>query len=289
MAKPLGRATRGTTGVNRLRRVDRWIASLPALRSESPLIVDLGFGASATTTLELHERLHDVNPSVSVIGFEIDPERVACAQSELEEARTAGRARHGRAVATDVLGTGASEADDPVRFALGGFEIPSERPATVIRAMNVLRQYEEHEVSAIWEQLRSRLAAGGAIVEGTSNEIGRVASWITLSSEGPETVTFALKVDELGTEAMPAPSVLAERLPKALIHRNVPGEPIHRALMDLDRAWASAAPLGAFSAAQRWAGTVAGMRDLGWPVLHERVRTRFGEMTLPWSAVVPLP
>ena len=29
----IGRPTRGTTGTNRLRRVDRWIAQLPALRA----------------------------------------------------------------------------------------------------------------------------------------------------------------------------------------------------------------------------------------------------------------
>ena len=31
-SSPIGSVTRGTTGHNRLRRVDRWIASLPAFR-----------------------------------------------------------------------------------------------------------------------------------------------------------------------------------------------------------------------------------------------------------------
>ena len=153
--------------------------------------------------------------------------------------------------------------------------------------MNVLRQYDETEVGAIWEQLCSRLAPGGALVEGTSNEIGRVASWITLDADGPQTVTFALKVDELGSDTMPAPSVLAERLPKALIHRNVPGEAVHRLLNELDRAWAASAPLSAFGAQQRWQASVAALCDSGWPVLHERTRTRLGELSLPWEAVRP--
>ena len=43
---PQGRITRGTTGVNRLRRVDRWVAQLPAFRTaDAPLVVDLGYGA----------------------------------------------------------------------------------------------------------------------------------------------------------------------------------------------------------------------------------------------------
>lgn len=277
MAKPVGRATRGTTGVNRLRRVDRWIASLAPARSPGALVVDLGFGASATTTLELHERLRRANPSVEVVGFEIDPERVATARAELARARDAGPARFGRAVAMGV----------PVRFELGGFEVPSERPPNVIRAMNVLRQYDEHEVPEIWARLCDRLAPGGALVEGTSNELGRVASWVTLGEHGPETVTFALKVDQLGSDAMPAPSVLAERLPKALIHRNVPGEPVHELLADLDAAWAASAPLGAFGAGQRWQGAVERMRERGWPLRHERTRTRFGELSLPWASVRP--
>ena len=42
----VGRATRGTTSPNRLRRVDNWVACLlgPGL-SDAPLVVDLGFGA----------------------------------------------------------------------------------------------------------------------------------------------------------------------------------------------------------------------------------------------------
>ena len=49
-----GRVTRGTTGTNRLRRIDRWIARLPALRgADDPLVVDLGYGASPVTTLEI--------------------------------------------------------------------------------------------------------------------------------------------------------------------------------------------------------------------------------------------
>ena len=134
MPKPLGRATRCTTGVNRLRRVDRWIASLPAVRRDEALVVDLGFGASATTTLELHERLVRVNPSVEVVGFEIDPERVALAREELGAAKESGRPRHGRAVAAGILSGSAS-----VRFERGGFEIPTGKPVSVIRAMNVLR------------------------------------------------------------------------------------------------------------------------------------------------------
>lgn len=281
MVRPVGRATRGTTGVNRLRRVDRWICSLPAARLANALVVDLGFGASATTTLELFSRLHEVNQSVQVVGLEIDPERVTIAREQLTDALQADASALGRDFGA------ATKLHDRVRFDVGGFEVDVEPRPAVIRAMNVLRQYDEHEVAGIWRQLCGRMAPGGMLVEGTSNEIGRVASWVTLTEAGPQTFTIALKVDELGTDPMPQPSVVAERLPKALIHRNVPGESIHAALADLDAAWDAAAGYASFGPAQRWAQAVQGMLQGGWPVLQWRERTRLGELTLPWSAVEP--
>lgn len=260
--RPEGRITRGTTGVNRLRRVDRWIAALPAFRTAAdPLVVDLGYGASATTSNELHERLAKVRPDVEVIGIEIDPERVRIASLA---------ARPG------------------VSFRLGGFEIPTgERRPAIIRALNVLRQYDESEVADAWARMTSRLAPGGALVEGTCNEVGRIGSWVTLDADGPQWFTVGLRLAELE-----APSIVAERLPKALIHRNVPGEHIHDLLVDLDRAWATHAPLGVYGPVQRWQAAVATVRDAGWPVLSTpplggRGRHRLGELTLPWSAVAP--
>jgi hypothetical protein len=80
--RPLGEITRGTTAPNRLRRVDRWLAAVgtPALLAASdPLVVDLGFGASPVTTIELYARLRRVRADVEVVGIEIDAARVAAA------------------------------------------------------------------------------------------------------------------------------------------------------------------------------------------------------------------
>ena len=255
---PQGRITRGTTGVNRLRRVDRWIAALPVLRSTAdPLVVDLGYGASATTTLELRDRLAANRPDVQVVGVEIDPERVRIATAA---------------------------ARDGVTFQLGGFETPtpgSRRPA-VIRALNVLRQYDESEVAAAWATMTARLQPGGVLVEGTCNEVGRVASWVALGPSGPLTFTISLRLASLEH-----PSIVAERLPKALIHRNVPGERIHELLVDLDRLWAVQAPLAVYGPTQRWIAVVDALRIAGWPVRDGRTRWRLGELTLDWAAVAP--
>jgi len=255
---PIGSVTRGTTGTNRLRRVDRWIAATPAFRrADDPLVADVGYGASPTTTLELRDRLARVRPDVEVTGIEIEPERVRVA-------RLAER--------------------DGVTFRLGGFETPtpgSRRPA-VIRAFNVLRQYDESEVADAWALMVRRLQPGGVLVEGTCNEVGRVASWVDVTREGPQTLTVSLRLAGLDV-----PSVVAERLPKALIHRNVPGERVHAFLEDLDHAWAVAAPLGTYGPRQRWIAAVTAMRDRGWPVRHGSTRWRLGELTVAWVSVAP--
>lgn len=261
-SRPVGNATRGTTNPNRLRRMDRWIAAAHGAelrRTADPVAVDLGYGAAPWTAVELLDRLRRVRADVSVAGVEIDPERVAAA---LPYAR------------------------DGLAFLHGGFEVPlpgapARRP-TLIRAANVLRQYDEAEVAAVWARLCARLAPGGLLVEGTCDEIGRRHVWVALGPEGPRTITFAARLGSLRT-----PSDLAERLPKALIHRNVPGEPVHAFLRDFDRAWAAAAPYGALSARQRWIRAAQALRTAGWPLADGPRRWRQGELTLPWSALAP--
>ncbi|WP_326597573.1 class I SAM-dependent methyltransferase [Streptomyces sp. NBC_01803] len=255
-----GVVTRGTTNPNRLRRMDRWIAAThaPALRRSPgpPLAVDLGYGAAPWTAVELLHRLRRVRPDARVTGLEIDPARVTAA--------------------LPFAGPG-------LRFAHGGFELPlpgGERPL-LIRAANVLRQYAEAEVAGAWARLCARLDPDGLLVEGTCDEIGRRHVWVALGPEGPRTVTFAARLAGLA-----APSELAERLPKALIHRNVPGEPVHRFLRDFDRAWAAAAPYGPLGARQRW---VRAVRSLAadWPLADGPRRWRQGEVTVRWPAVAP--
>ncbi len=158
-------------------------------------------------------------------GIEIDPDRVAAAKPYEREGLT---------------------------FVHGGFEVPLAVRPLLIRAANVLRQYDEDQVAEVWARLCARLDADGLLVEGTCDEIGRRHVWVALGPEGPRTVTFATRLGSLER-----PSDLAERLPKALIHRNVPGEPVHAFLRDFDRAWAAA------SRTPRWARGSAGSRRCG--------------------------
>lgn len=255
--RPVGEVTRGTTAPNRLRRVDRWLLATYGhlLRRADATVVDLGFGATPVTTAELAARVHAGHPDVEVVGLEIDPDRVAAAQP-----LTGPR----------------------LRFAHGGFELAGLRDVAVIRAFNVLRQYDEDAVGPAWERLVSSLAPEGVLVDGTCDELGRRASWVAVDATGPVSLTISVSL-----RALSRPSDVAERLPKALIHRNVPGERVYDWLTAMDRAWARAAPIGSYGARQRWLATVADVRQSGWPVTGSPARWRQGEVTVAWDAVAP--
>lgn len=259
--RPVGTVTRGTTNPNRLRRVDRWLAGPQAWRLrtplEAPVVVDLGYGASPVTAVELHGRLRKVRPDVRVVGIEIDPARVDAAKT-LE--------RQG------------------LSFRIGGFEVPldDDTPAQVVRAFNVLRQYDEAEVADAWRTVTARLAPDGLLVDGTCDELGRLSAWVAVDGSGPVSLTLSWRLRGLRT-----PSDIAERLPKALIHRNVPGEPVHAWLTALDRAWARRSHHAAYGVRQRFIATVAALRDDGWPVHDGPARWRLGELTVAWAAVAP--
>jgi hypothetical protein len=255
LTKPVGTITRGTTGVNRLRRSDRWLINddLVCARlcaAPDPLVVDLGYGASPWTTLELATRLRTVRADVRVVGLEIDPERVVPDR-------------------------------DGVTFARGGFELARLRPV-LVRAFNVLRQYPESAVPDAWATILSGVAEGGLLVDGTCDELGRRCAWVLLDRSGPLSLTLAW--DPFTVER---PSDIAERLPKALIHRNIPGEPIHALLAAADRAWARAAPHAPFGPRVRWQAAAESLRQDGFPARTYRRRMRDCVLSVPWSAVAP--
>ncbi|BBH64934.1 hypothetical protein ACTI_16190 [Actinoplanes sp. OR16] len=247
--KPVGAITRGTTNPNRLRRVDNFIAyrcSSLLTEAASPLVVDLGYGATPVTAVELRNRLAvTVRADVTVVGLEIDPVRVTAAQPYAEPPY--------------------------LEFRRGGFEMAGLRPQ-VVRAFNVLRQYAEEEVAAAWSAMS---ASGAVLIEGTCDELGRIGSWAVVEDGVPSTLTLSARLASLEH-----PAVFAERLPKALIHHNVPGQAVHELLRALGRAWETEAT--PFGARQRWMSTVRRMRNDGWKVLDGPGRWRLGELTMPW-------
>jgi len=235
-------------------------AVCPIIReSTDPIVVDLGYGATPVTTQEMFYRFRKhVRPDVEVVGIEIDPIRVKEAAAMVEPG---------------------------LDFGYGGFEVPlhNSRQPIAIRAFNVLRQYEETEVSKSWQLMTNRLAPDGFLVEGTCDEIGRRSSWVSLRSQQsiPETFTISLHVGSLEK-----PSDIAPRLPKSLIHRNIPGERIHDFLQEFDKAWLGNSALISFGARQRWVATIESLKS-SYPIMDSKVRWRLGEVTIPWDVVAP--
>jgi hypothetical protein len=217
--RPEGQPTRGKTASNRLRRVDNFVLLYePSLLSRTDglfvdsLFVDLGYGFDARTTLESALRFRRANPSLKILGVEIDKERVDAALPY---------------------------ADDTTFFRLGGFNLPlgAGENVRLIRAFNVLRQYEEKDFIPAYERLAQYVLPGGLMIEGTSDPFGRiwsanVARRLGNGSWSMEALVFStnfragLDVEEFQTI-----------LPKNYIHHVLPGEPIY----DFFAAWKRAA------------------------------------------------
>lgn len=209
--------TRGKTAPNRLRRLDIWVQHAHASLIRRPpggLFLDLGYGRVPRTTLETARRLRRLDPELEVLGVERDPERVAAA-AEAQGPRT--------------------------RFVAGGFDVQPGRPVRLLRAMNVLRQYPPEDVHAARVAMGRLLEEGGLLLEGTCDPFGRLHAVHTFRREGQNLVhsglLFAARVD-----ADFHPAELQTVLPKDLMDRVVPGEPVHRFFSAWRRGWETAAP-----------------------------------------------
>ena len=217
--KPEGQPTRGKTAANRLRRVDNFLLLYePSLLARTDggfahsLFVDLGYGADARTTLESAARFRRVNPDLRILGVEIDRERVEAALPF---------------------------ADDKTFFRLGGFNLPLLEGETVclMRAFNVLRQYEEKDFAPAYERLAQYVLPGGLMIEGTSNPFGSIwaanlARKLEIGNWRFEALVFSTNF-RLGFNVDDFQTIL----PKNYIHRVVKGEPI----CDFFEAWKKSA------------------------------------------------
>lgn len=207
--KPEGQPTRGKTASNRLRRVDNFLLLYePSLltrtdgRFAASCFVDLGYGFDARTTLESAARFRRVNPSLPILGVEIDKERVEAALPF---------------------------ADALTDFRLGGFNLPMKTGESVrlIRAFNVLRQYEEKDFAPAYERLAEYVLPDGLMIEGTSTPFGQIwsanlARKMADGSWNMEALIFSTNF-RLGFDVEEFQTIL----PKNYIHRVVKGEPIY--------------------------------------------------------------
>ena len=258
--KLAGVVTRGKTARNRLRRVDNFVAVYdPRLLSrrdgafQDAVWVDLGYGGEPFTALETASRWRRVAPDLHGVGIEIEPERVE------------------RALPF---------ADASMEFRLGGFNMPldPERPARLVRAFNVLRQYPPEAVDEALADLAVGVLPGGLLIEGTSDPPGRVWVANVLRRQAPDLEPWRREALVFSTNFRSGldPLLWQAVLPKDLIHRMEPGHHIHdffehwkESLRDT-RSWSD-------WGARQWFGAAASrLREHGYRIDLRRRRLRQG-------------
>ncbi len=250
--KPEGQPTRGKTASNRLRRVDNFILLYePSLLTRTDglfpvsIFVDLGYGFDARTTLESASRFRRVNPDLRILGVEIDKERVEAALPF---------------------------ADERTFFRLGGFNLPLQEGEHVrlMRAFNVLRQYEEKDFAPAYERLAEYVLPGGLMIEGTSTPYGQIWSANLARREAGnawamEALVFSTNF-RLGFE----PEEFQSILPKNLIHRVVKGEPIHDFFEAWKRSAAETSAAKSYGAKQWFIAAAERLAERGYEVATQR-------------------
>lgn len=218
------RITRGKTRPGRLGLLDSWLVACDL--GPAPRVVDVGIGASPETTVELFEALRTRWPAARVLGIDVDPVRV-------EAAMRAGR--------------------PGLSFALRGFDLELERPASAIRAMNVLRQYPPEQVSEAHARWGRSLAPGGILLEGSTNRTGDVLACHVLR-RGDELFREALLFGTRGVGGF-APMQLRDVLPRDLRRSCRPDHPLGAFFARWTEAWehvrTGLEPRAAFEASAR--------------------------------------
>ena len=251
--KPEGQPTRGKTADNRLRRVDNFILLYePSLLTRTDglfsdsLFVDLGYGFDARTTLESAVRFRRTNPNLPILGVEIDKERVEAALPF---------------------------ANDKTFFRLGGFNLPvhSGEHVRLIRAFNVLRQYEEKDFAPAYERLAEYVLPEGLMIEGTSTPFGSV--WAANLVRRVESAQWKFEALVFSTNFHTGFDVeeFQTILPKNYIHRVVKGEPIYDFFEAWKRSAAETAAAKTFGLKQWFASSVESLAQKGFDIdLHKK-------------------
>jgi hypothetical protein len=251
--KPMGQPTRGKTASNRLRRVDNFILLYePSLLTRTDnlfadsLFIDLGYGFDPRTTLESAARFRKLNPNLRILGVEIDKERVEAARP-FEDAIT--------------------------YFRLGGFNLPLQagESARLIRAFNVLRQYDEADFLAAYERLAEHILPDGLMIEGTSNPFGSI--WAANLARRMENGSWKLEALVFSTTFRMGFDITDFQavLPKNFIHHVLPGEEIHDFFADWKRSAAETSAAKTFGLKQWFAASVEALAAKGFRIdLHKK-------------------
>ena len=145
-----------------------------------------------------------------MLGVEIDPVRVAEAQPY---------------------------AAPGLAFRHGGFDLPLARGerVSVIRAFNLLRQYDEAAVAGALAALGAALTEDGLLLEGTSDPHGRLLAFTLFRKAGTLGRAGVVLAPRVGADF--TPRALRAVLPKAFIHHAEPAGAIDRFFAAWEAAW----------------------------------------------------
>jgi hypothetical protein len=255
--KPMGLPTRGKTASNRLRRVDSFILLYePSLLTRTDglfrdsLFVDLGYGFDARTTLESAARFRRINPTLPILGVEIDKERVEAALPY---------------------------ADAITHFRVGGFNLPllPGESVKLIRAFNVLRQYDEKDFAPAYETLARYVLPGGLMIEGTSNPFGSL--WVANLARKMENGGWRMEALVFSTNFRMGFDIIDFQavLPKNYIHHVVPGELIYDFLEAWKRSAAETSPAKTFGLRQWFTASAESLVAKGYKIdIHTKWLTK---------------
>ena len=288
--KPLGLPTRGKTASNRLRRVDNFILRYePSLLTRTDglfadsFFIDLGYGFDPRTTLESAARFRRMNPNLPILGVEIDKERVDAAlpyadrlthfrlggfnlplqPRTLDKIETKGAGQPRTLDKIETKGAGQPRIFDKIETKGAGQAGESVR---LIRAFNVLRQYEEMDFAPAYERLAEHVLPGGLMIEGTSTPFGQlwVANLARMTVERKwkmEALVFSTNF-RMGFEITDFQAVL----PKNHIHHVVAGEPIFEFMQAWKRSAAETSPAKAFGLKQWFSASVESLAAKGYKI-----------------------
>lgn len=182
--------------------------------SPDDFVIDLGFGEEAWTVLEMAARLRKIEPTLRVVGLETDPRRIS----------------------------GANPDQNPLNhFA---FVEPCEEltprlsGATMLRAMNVLRSYPEHELCPTLGNWARCLKEGGWLLEGSSSSSGHILTSHVWRREGGRLRHLGLMLYTDFSSGF-APWMFRDQLPRDLRRNLKPEQALYQTLTQWHENWLS--------------------------------------------------
>jgi hypothetical protein len=128
-----------------------------------------------------------------------------------------------------------------------GLEIDREGVADAKPFEDEHVQFREGGFEDAWAEMSKHLHPLGAIVDGTCDELGSLATWVEIPKSRPQSLTLSVRLKDLVD-----PLAIAERLQKILIPRNTPDHAVHGFIQDVQRSWQNATGIGLVKS--RWSG-----------------------------------